>query len=994
MIFRKVSLAILGILATWLLAGQAAGSPSSAVPLTPRERQWLHEHPVIRLAPDPDFRPIEYFDKDGVYRGAAADIVRLVEEKLGLKITIVRLKNWDEVMEKFRRREVDLLGAIVKTPDREKFALFSDTLVAVPGGIFTRDPVTREMTLDDLKGKKVAVVSNYTAHDVLENLHPDLLLDVVPDVSTGLAKASLGMVDAYVENMASATFYSQEAGITNLRLAGKTNFDYRWAIGIRKDWPELQGILNKGIAAVGEEGRKAALGRWISVRNVGWRPDTTFIVAFVASILGLLLAVSGVWNRSLRRAKAALQESEKRFRSLVENAGDAFFVHDTEGRFLDVNQRACEVLGYPREKLLTMRATDVEVEVPSEVLHRHWTRAVPGEFLTSEGRERRQDGTTFPVEARSASIERNGEKHIIVLVRDITERKRAEEDLRRNLEVNVALAALYKPLTSPRTDIRGIAAAVLDQAIQLTRSSSGYISEIDPASGDNVMHTLTEMVQGQCDVRGADRRTVFPRKPDGTYPGVWGYSLNTKEPFRTDAPGSHPASTGLPAGHIPLERFLSMPVLLGSELVGQIAVANSTLDYTEHDVRALEKIAEFYALAIQRNRADAEKDRLQSELQQAMKMEAVGRLAGGVAHDFNNLLTAIIGNVALARMKLPASDAVADMLVEANKAAERAASLIQQLLAFSRKQIIEPRVLNLEDMVDEVHAMLVRLIGEDIELKTIARSPSGSVKVDPGQFQQILVNLVVNARDAMPRGGQIVIETSQADLDDGYCSRHPYVKPGRFAMLSVSDTGQGMTEEVKAHVFEPFFTTKAVGSGTGLGLATAYGAVKQAGGSIEVCSEVGKGTTFRICLPAVEEEASKREAVEGSTELPGGRETVLFVEDEEVVRGLGIRVLEQLGYKVLHAPGGPEAIALSGSYDGRIDLLVTDVVMPGMNGRELAQHFLEVRPEMKVLYTSGYTERAVAHHEVLEEGLAFLSKPYPLSSLAKKIREVLDGAMR
>ena len=383
---------------------------------------------------------------------------------------------------------------------------------------------------------------------------------------------------------------------------------------------------------------------------------------------------------------------------------------------------------------------------------------------------------------------------------------------------------------------------------------------------------------------------------------------------------------------------------------------------------------------------------LQAQLQQAMKMEAVGRLAGGVAHDFNNLLTVIIGNVSLALGEVQESAPVAGMLSEVNKAAERAARLTQQLLAFSRKQIIEPKVLNLSDLISDLNAMLVRLIREDINIQILPGKDLGVVKVDTGQFEQILVNLVVNARDAMPGGGKIVIETSNVELGDGYCSRHPYVKPGRFVMVAVSDTGHGMSEEVKAHIFEPFFTTKAKGSGTGLGLATTYGAVKQAGGSIEVYSEVGMGTTVRIYLPRVEGEASKLVKDDQPQELLGGTETVLVVEDEDVVRNLCVRVLDELGYKVLQAGNGDEAIALALGYGERIDLLLTDVVMPGMGGREVANRLTQIHPETRFLFTSGYTDNAIVQHGVLDEGVSFIGKPYSPSAIAKKVREVLDKA--
>jgi CheY-like chemotaxis protein len=313
-------------------------------------------------------------------------------------------------------------------------------------------------------------------------------------------------------------------------------------------------------------------------------------------------------------------------------------------------------------------------------------------------------------------------------------------------------------------------------------------------------------------------------------------------------------------------------------------------------------------------------------------------------------------------------------------------------LAFSRRQIIEPKVVNLDSLVAEMHKMLTRLIGEDIALQASTGKSLGSVKIDPGQFQQILMNVVVNARDAMPDGGKIVIETANVDLDEGYCAVHPYVTPGRFVMLSVSDTGKGMSEEVKAHIFEPFFTTKERGSGTGLGLATTYGAVKQAGGSIEVYSEVGIGTTFKIYLPRIEEEAVKPVKDDRPSGIQGGPETVLVVEDEDTLRTLCERILGDLGYRVMPARNGAEAIALAQGYGDRIDLLLTDVVMPGMNGRELATQMVLHHPEMQVLFMSGYTDDAIGKHGVLDEGVSFIGKPYTPLALARKVREILDKA--
>ena len=321
--------------------------------------------------------------------------------------------------------------------------------------------------------------------------------------------------------------------------------------------------------------------------------------------------------------------------------------------------------------------------------------------------------------------------------------------------------------------------------------------------------------------------------------------------------------------------------------------------------------------------------RLSDQFQQSQKMESVGRLAGGVAHDFNNLLTVITGYSELLLQKMGKETTMYRDVEEIKRAGDRAASLTQQLLAFSRKQIIEPKIVHLGSLISDMQKMLTRLIGEDISIQVTTDIGLGSVKVDPGQFQQILMNLVVNARDAMPDGGKIRIETANVDLEEAYYAVHPYTPPGRYVKLSISDTGIGMSEEVKAQIFEPFFTTKKIGSGTGLGLAMVYGAVKQSNGFIEVHSEVGKGTTFNIYLPRLEKETSQPAKDDRPQDMRGGTETVLLVEDEDIVRNLCFQILERLGYKVLQSRDGAEAIALARGYDDRIDLLLTDVVMPG-----------------------------------------------------------------
>ena len=385
-----------------------------------------------------------------------------------------------------------------------------------------------------------------------------------------------------------------------------------------------------------------------------------------------------------------------------------------------------------------------------------------------------------------------------------------------------------------------------------------------------------------------------------------------------------------------------------------------------------------------------ERKHLETQLLQSQKMDSVGRLAGGVAHDFNNLLGVITGYGELLAARLPDNPKLQRYANDILKAAERAAGLTRQLLAFSRKQVLQPRVLDLNAIVAEMEKMLRRLIGEDVQLITIFDKRLAGVQADPGQMEQVLMNLAVNARDAMPRGGRLTIETANVDLDATYARSRPGVKPGPHVMLAVSDTGHGMEPEVLDHIFEPFFTTKEAGKGTGLGLATVHGIVKQSGGHIFVYSERGQGTTFKIYLPRVAAGKVAETAAAPPAEQHGGSETVLLVEDEESLRGIVRECLEASGYSVIEARHAAHALELAEGHSAPIHLLITDVIMPGMSGSQLAATFTAIHAETKVLYMSGYTDDAVVLHGVLAADVSFLQKPFTTEALARKVREVLD----
>jgi signal transduction histidine kinase len=382
---------------------------------------------------------------------------------------------------------------------------------------------------------------------------------------------------------------------------------------------------------------------------------------------------------------------------------------------------------------------------------------------------------------------------------------------------------------------------------------------------------------------------------------------------------------------------------------------------------------------------------LEAQFMQAQKMEAIGALAGGVAHDFNNMLNVINGYCELVLEELSESDPIRKDILQISQAGTRAKSLTAQLLAFSRKQILQPAVLNLNEVIESTHSMLRRLIPENIDLVVCASPDLGLICADSGQIQQILMNLVVNARDAMPDGGKLTIETVNVDYDEEYIRSHPVAKAGPYVMMAISDNGLGMDEKTRTHLFEPFFTTKEKGKGTGLGLSTVYGIVKQSEGFIWVYSEPGHGATFKIYFPRVEGKASNPEENIDSDEMVQGVETILITEDEDAVRSLVARVLRERGYVVLEASTGQDALAAVSNFPGEIHLAIADVIMPGMNGRDLVAKIQFMRPSIKALYVSGYTDSAIVHHGVLDSGIAFLQKPFSIRNLVRKVREILDS---
>jgi two-component system, cell cycle sensor histidine kinase and response regulator CckA len=665
------------------------------------------------------------------------------------------------------------------------------------------------------------------------------------------------------------------------------------------------------------------------LRHVAWALPFVFV-----AILALWWVVDCGVAGDQRRLGQRLVESEERYRVTSDHAATGLAHVGPDGRFLRVSRRLCDMLGYESEELLTRTLQDLTHadEVTRDVAQRERLHRGEIDSYTAEKRYVRKDGSTVWVELTEAAVRGPGGevRSFMDVFTDVSERR-----------------AVQSRLSQSEADYRNLVEQATIGIFRL--SASGKILSANPAlvamlgydSVDDLraLNPATEVyadrderarLLGQFERGDVASGEVAWRRKDGT----------------------------------------SIVVRLRLRMMRGGAGEADRIDGLAEDV--------------------TQQRSLENQFRQAQRLEAVGRLAGGIAHDFNNVLTAITGFSDLLLEELPAGDRKRSDVEEIRTAAARAAALTRQLLAFSRKQVLQPRVLDVNALVETLHRILQRLIGEDVKLEIVLGPRLGAVRADPGQLEQVIMNLAVNARDAMPDGGRLTIETANVELDEDRAFQHPGAAPGRYVLVAVTDTGIGMDAETRSQAFEPFFTTKEQGKGTGLGLSTVYGIVKQSGGHIWMYSEPGQGATFKIYLPRVDEAIAPLDLAPALVPAVGGRETILLAEDDPPVREVASEFLAQKGYRVLRAPDGQTALEMARAHAGEIHMLVTDIVMPGMTGRELVTALVAERPNVRVLYMSGYTDDAVVRHGVLDEGLPYLQKPFSPDALARKVRDVLD----
>jgi PAS domain S-box-containing protein len=913
-------------------------------------RSGLRQAGVFRIGWEHD-PPFQMALADGEPSGLAIELVREAARRRNIRLQWIRRQRSGETS--LVNRQVDLWPLITFTQERKKRIYISEAYLE-HGFFFLVRQDAPYRSVQDLEQRTLSHLNQPIVTYLATEHFPRTRLIAKPNLKDVIAEVCEGRADgAFLEENSALSALLDGipcAGIP-MRLIWIPSIRTKLGVGATFEAAGVADEIREEIGKIAKEGRLSSMAsRWgdFSVRDTetihllqeARQRERTLLVASIVFACLLLVAMwqtirRGREAKRARRAEQTLRQMEQKLRLMANNMKEMVLAYDMDRRLIFANPAVETLTGY--------RFADLEEGGFVKWIHpddhermlAHWGGLFQGNsFENEEYRLITKGGRTRWASASWGAIRDEAGMQVGVQgsERDITERKLADEALReserrfRGLLEHVQLAAAL-------LDINGNYIFVNDYALAVTgwtreELMGHHVNEFLPPGKRNRIQKLLDNL-----ARTGEPEHWFSEIP-----------VHTKDGRR---------------------RLLQVNSVALHDSGGKVvAIASVGADVTDH--RAL-----------------------QERYLQSQKLESLGTLAGGVAHDFNNLLTVINGYSDMVFWSLSEGDAARPKIDEIRKAGARAAELTQQLLAFSRRQIAQPQPVDLNGMVEESGAMFRSLLGERIELATRLSHPLGQVMADPGQMHRVLMNLLTNARDAMSEGGRVTIETMNVAVASGNPEEHPDVTPGPCVLLQVSDTGVGIDEEVRVHLFEPFFTTKGLGKGTGLGLSTVYGIVKQSRGSICVYSEVGKGATFKIYLPRIDTEHIASEEEPQAVAARGNQETVLVVEDQQDVRALATAILASLGYRVLSAADGPTALELEAVHEGPIDLVLTDVVLPGMNGKQLAERLQFLRPGIAVLFTSGYSQDVIAHSGVLDREVAYMPKPYSPKDLATKVREVL-----
>lgn len=902
----------------------------------------LPEDRPIVIGGDDNYPPFEFLDEKGQPTGYNVDLMRAIAKAVGMNIDI-RLGPWTEIIYDLEIGKVDGIGGMFYSPDRDRMFDFSQVhVVNHCVSVVRLGTVPPPENVAALSGLSLVVQNGDIMHDFARQNGLTNRLAVVETQEDALRAVSEGMQDCALVSRMTALYWIEKLRLKNLTIGRAPLLSPEYCFAAPQGSKALLAQFSEGLKVLEQNGEYRRIhNKWMGA-YAERRPSVRAILRVLAIVvvpLFFILAVVLLWSWSLRRQvdkqttdlqmeRARLQRAQR-----VAHIGD--WELDLTSGTVDASEEARRIYGLADRELSSADIQQMPLSEYRDTLDQALRALVErGEAYDVEFRIRRpSDGAL--VDAHSVAQYDPQRKLVFGVVQDITRQKLDEAKL-----------------SESETRYRLIAENTVDCIWVMNMDL--VFTYANPAVQTIFGFTPAEF--------------VGTRFPDHCAKG----HFQQMAALIQEKVASGPDSAGVVFESVLLDKAgKPIPVEIHGNVLFDDTGAPVAIQGVTRDIR--ERVV------------------LEGQLRQAQKMESVGRLAGGVAHDFNNLLMSIMGYVELCRDGIETDHPVREWLDEVTHDAVRAAALVRQLMAFARKQTIAPKVFNLNDAVAGVLNMLRRLIGEGTNLQWQPGADVPAVKMDPAQLDQILTNLCVNARDAIEGVGKITVETEKALITPEDCNEHAEAIPGVFAVLVVSDDGCGMNSDTLANIFEPFFTTKGVGKGTGMGLATIYGIVKQNGGFVNVYSEPGLGTTFRIYLPrCVEKTTVAAQAVNAEPRV-GGLETILLVEDEKSVRVTTRIFLQNLGYTVLAAEDPDEALRLAAGHKTKIDLVITDVVMPGMNGRELAARLAEIYPRMECLFMSGYTADVIAHHGILEKNVHFLSKPFSRNELARKVREVLDA---
>ncbi len=946
------------------------------------------DRPVI-VGGDADYPPFEYLDDQGKATGFTVELTRAIAEEMNMAIQI-RLGNWTDILGALQEGEIDIVEGMFYSPERDRIFDFSPSYLLAHFVTVTRKESGRlPETFADLADKKIVAQRGDVILDVLAEHGLQDRVHVAATQDEVLRSVSAGENDCALLPRMNGVYLIKKNGWDNLVVGSHSFLAGEYGYAVAQGNAPLLAQFTEGLRILEENGEyRRIYEKWLGL-YAKKQPDFPAILRYIAMValpLLALLALLALWSWSLRRQVATktqeLEESADQFKYIFEAANVGKSLTLPSGK-VSANRAFAEMLGYTPVELEGKTWRDITPSEDVPLTEKAIAPLLDGrkDSVRFEKRYLRNNGGTVWADV-STVLRRDAQGEPLYFVTnavDIDERKHAETQIKHLNRILRTIRNINQLTVRERNR-----ETLIKEGCRLLVGNGGYAYAMIVLSGEQ-----EQVHSWSYEGSAADSANLESLLQQGKLPDCCVAANAEVGVLLVDDRRAVCSNCPLAEGHMP-SQSLCASLRHDGVTHGYIVAAIETgllADVEEQDLFA--EMAQDFAYALHVIEREGEQQKLQAQLLQAQKMESVGRLAGGVAHDYNNMLSVIIGFTELALNRVPVDDPLRDDLEEVLAAAGRAADITRQLLAFARKQTIAPQVLELNATVENMLKMLRRLIGENIDLSWRPDSDLWPVNIDPSQLDQILANLCVNARDAIADIGRVTIETANITLDAKYCSEHPGFRPGQYVLLAFSDNGCGMDNAVLNNLFEPFFTTKESSKGTGLGLATVYGIVKQNGGFINVYSEPGKGSTFKIYLPRYIGPADWNEVVEEAQVPHGAGETILVVEDEAAILRLAVKMLQNLGYIVLQSTSPVEALQLAGEYQEEIRLLLTDVVMPEMNGRQLSEKMQELYPGIATVYMSGYTANAIAHQGVLDTGITFVQKPFSLLDLAIKVGEAL-----